>query len=73
MSMVLAGYPMLAQPAVTSFFVPEWIAGTVVQKVQLKDRAGRLWIATYQLQQQADASWRINGCAVVPDPGNSST
>ena len=45
----------------------------VLQRVQLKDRAGRLWTAAYQLQRQADATWRINGCAVAPDSGNSST
>ena len=73
MSVVLAGYPMLAQPAATSFFVPEWADGAVLQRVQLKDRAGRLWTAAYQLQRQADATWRINGCAVAPDSGNSST
>jgi len=73
MSMVQAGYPMLVQPAVSSFFVPERAGGDVVQRVQLRDRAGVLWRATYQLQPQADATWRINGCVVVPDSGKSST
>jgi len=73
MLMVQAGYPMLVQPAATSFFVPTWADGAVVQKVHLKDRSGRLWVAAYQLQLQADSTWRINGCAVIPDPGNSST
>ena len=73
MSMVQAGYPMLVQPAASSFFVPEWAGGAVVQRVQLRDRAGVLWRATYQLQPQADATWRINGCVVVPDSGKSST
>jgi len=73
MSMVRAGYPMLVQPAARSFFVPERAGSTLLQKVQLRDRAGVLWMATYQLQQEADATWRINGCVVVPDAGKSST
>ena len=73
MSMVLAGYPMLVQPAASSFFVPEWAGGAVLQRVQLRDRAGVLWRATYQVQPQTDATWRINGCVVVPDSGKSST
>ena len=73
MSMVRASYPMLVQPVATSFFVPEWADGAVLQKVQLRDRAGRLWLASYQLLQQADATWRINGCVVLPDSGKSST
>jgi hypothetical protein len=74
MSMVLAGYPMLVQPAATSFFVPESTDGVVVvQKVQMRDRAGRLWMATYRLQLQANASWRINDCAVMPDTASSAT
>ncbi len=73
LSMVQAGYPMLMQSAASSFFVPEWAGGAVVQRVQLRDRMGVLWRATYLLQPQADATWRINGCSVVPDAGKSST
>jgi len=73
MAMVLNSYPMLVQPAATSFFVPEWADGSVLQKVQLRDRAGRSWLATYQMLRQPDATWRINGCAVLPDSGKSST
>ena len=72
MAMVQSTYPMLVQPAATSFFQPRLTDGAVSQTVQLRDRAGRLWLATYQLQQQADVGWRINGCAVVADAGKSS-
>lgn len=71
MAMVRTGYPMVIQPASVSFFQPEWADGAVLQKVQLRDRAGRLWLATYQLEQQASAGWRINGCVVAPDAGKS--
>ncbi len=73
MAMVQAGYPMLVKPAAWSFFVPEGTGGTRWQKVQVRDGAGTLWVATYQLKQQPDASWRINGCVVAPDSGRSTT
>lgn len=73
MAMVNSGYPMVVRPAAVTFFLPTWIDGQVLQKVQLRDRAGRHWLASYQLQRQGDASWRINGCVVVPDDGKSST
>jgi len=41
--------------------------------VQLRDREGRLWMATYMLERQADAGWRISGCVVVADSGKSMT
>ena len=73
MAMVKSTYPMVVRPAAISFFQPRRTEGAVWQTVQLRDRAGRLWLATYQLQQQAGAGWRINGCAVVADSGKSST
>jgi hypothetical protein len=73
MDMVRSGYPMVVRPASVTFFQPSMEDGTVLQKVQLRDRAGRLWQATYQLEQQSAAGWRINGCVVVPDAGKSLT
>ncbi len=73
MAMVHAGYPMVVRPASVTFFQPLLVDGTVLQKLQLRDRAGRLWRATYQLEQQATVGWRINGCTVVADSGKSLT
>ncbi len=72
MAMVRASYPMVVRPAATAFFQPRRIDDALWQTVQLRDRSGRLWLATYQLQQQAGVGWRINGCAVVADAGKSS-
>ena len=72
MSMVQTSYPMLLQRAATSYFVPELADGAVLQKLQLRDRAGRLWLVTYQLLQQPDAAWRVNGCAVRPADDKAS-
>lgn len=73
LSMVKSGYPMVLRPAATAFFQPEAADGAVMQAVQLRDRDGRAWLATYELQRQPDGRWRINGCAVLPDSGKSST
>jgi hypothetical protein len=76
MAMVRSGYPMVIRPAAVSFFLPqleEGAPGSVKQLVRLRDAEGRLWIATYLLQRQAGAGWRIGGCAVAPDSEKSST
>jgi hypothetical protein len=73
MAMVRSGYPMVLQPAGVTFFQPSREHGTVLQRVQLRDRAGRLWQATYQMEQQGAVGWRISGCVVVPDSGKSLT
>lgn len=73
MAMVRAGYPMVVRPETVAFFQPQSSDGVVWQTVRLRDRAGRLWLATYQLAQQADAGWRIHGCVVAADAGKSST
>lgn len=76
MAMVRSGYPMVIRPAAVSFFLPQvekLTPESVKQLVRLRDREGRLWIATYLLQRQADTGWRISGCVVVPDSDKSST
>ncbi len=74
MAMVRAGYPMVIRPATVTFFQPSRIDGkTVQQRVQVRDSAGRLWRAIYQLEQQAADGWRISGCVVQPDSGKSLT
>lgn len=75
-AMVIQGYPMVIRPAGTVFYEPRLIAGAVLQDLQLRDAAGRNWLATYQLVQlveQPGRPWRINGVVVVADSGKSST
>lgn len=79
MAMVRSGYPMVVRPAAVSFFLPQAEPGaapaeaTARQQVQFRDREGRLWIATYVLERQAGAGWRIGGCTVAADRGKSMT
>lgn len=75
MVMVRSGYPMVVRPAAVSFFQAQVDIGpppTVTQSVQLRDREGRLWKATYLLERQADAGWRIGGCVVATESEKSS-
>jgi hypothetical protein len=79
MAMVRSGYPMVVRPATVSFFRPQAddvadrTATSVRQTVQLRDREGSLWMATYLLERQPGNGWRISGCVVTADSGKSST
>ena len=77
MAMVRSGYPMVVRPVAVSFFLPQAEPGvapaTARENVQFRDREGRLWMATYRLERQAGAGWRISGCSVVADNGKSMT
>ena len=79
MAMVRSGYPMVVRHAAVSFFRPraddgdDANAAAVRQVVQLRDRDGRLWLATYLLERQPGIGWRIGGCVVTSDDGRSST
>ena len=68
-AMVRAGYPVVYRPAAVSFFKPQTLEGAFIQRVQLTDENGGVWLATYQLERQRDRSWRIAGCEVVPSEG----
>lgn len=74
MAMVAGSYPMVIKPAATVFFQPTRDAdGDVLQVVQLRDAAGKLWRASYLLARQPDSAWRIAGCVVVPATAAGST
>lgn len=66
MAMVVQSYPMVVRPISVAFLRPRSDRGIVVQPVQLRDGAGRPWIAYYGLSREADGGWRINGCVVSP-------
>ncbi len=68
-AMVRTGYPVVYRPAAVAFFKPQLLDGAFIQRVQLTDDDGAVWLATYQLERQRDRSWRIAGCEVVPSEG----
>ena len=71
MAMVRSSYPMLVQPAATSFLRPKAGDDAVIQAVRVRDQDGRTWRATYLLRQQSDRVWRIDGCAVSVEEGST--
>ena len=74
MAMVAGTYPMVIRPAATVFFQPTRDAdGNVLQVVQLRDSAGKLWRASYLLARQPDSPWRIAGCVVAPGAAGNAT
>ena len=69
LSMVRTSYPVVYRPSSVSFFKPEKADRAWVQRAQMSDERGALWRVTYVLEQQADRSWRINGCEVAASEG----
>ncbi len=69
MTMARLGYPALFQPATVTFFKPEQAGNGILQRVQLADAQGVLWVAMYSLQRQPDKLWRITGCTIGVSEG----
>ena len=69
MAMVRTSYPVVYRPAAVVFLHPQWVQGRMVQGVHLTDAGGTLWLALYQLERQADQSWRISACTIQPSSG----
>ena len=67
MHMVRASYPVVYRPASVTFLQPKPDQDVVLQPVQMTDAKGASWLAMYRVQRQADKSWRIAGCILVPN------
>ncbi|HEY6512203.1 MAG TPA: DUF4864 domain-containing protein [Burkholderiaceae bacterium] len=72
LAMVREQYPVVYRPASVAFLQPEWIDGKLIQRVQMADSAGAPWMVVYELQRQADRSWRIAGCVAARGQGRST-
>src|SRR5690606_6780026 len=60
MSMVRNGYPMVHRPRSYAFGkVEEMEGGRIVQQVLIRGQDGKDYEAVYQLEPQADGSYRI--------------
>jgi hypothetical protein len=65
LEVVRMAYRAMYRPAEVAFRDPMILSGDVVQQLQIKDRAGGIWLAYYSMQRQQDGSWRTNGCHLV--------
>jgi hypothetical protein len=72
MAMVRDSYPALVRPASVAFLKPERSGERVLQALQLTDAHGKAWLALYQMQRLDDGAWRIAGCVLRPNDGQST-
>ena len=70
--MVRGAYPVVYRPSGVIFLKPEAADDELVQPVHMTDPSGTTWLAVYQLLRQADKSWRIGGCVLVPHAGKTA-
>jgi hypothetical protein len=66
MAMVVQGYPQVYRPSRVTFGAVITHLGQPTQMVHLVGPTGEVVTAYYQMQQQADGSWKINGVFLEP-------
>lgn len=71
MNMVKAEYLPVYRPQSITFDSLEILDGRPVQAVILLGPAGEWVTAYYQMEQQADETWRIAGCVLFPLEGET--
>lgn len=62
MAMVRSEYQVVYRPASTAFLKPMGYRNEAYVRVQLIDKDGDAWIATYTLQRLKNRKWVITGC-----------
>ncbi len=62
LEMVRTGYAPVYRPRTVEFRELEVSEGRLIQKVFVIGPDGQPAMALYEMQQQPDGSWRINGC-----------
>ena len=68
MGMVRSGYQPVYRPQEVRFEPLRVEGGEVVQPVVVVGPDGKAVLALYGMERQADGSWRISGCVLVPLP-----
>lgn len=71
MAMVRGGYQPVYRPQAVVFGEVLDTPRGPIQRVFLTGPTGKNWVAIYSLQQQPDGSWRISGCQLVEDKGET--
>ena len=72
MAMVRKGYPVVYRPTSVRFLEPVLEADSLLQRVRMTDDTGASWMVVYELQRQADRSWRIAACVAARSEGLST-
>ncbi len=63
-AMVRNGYPMVWRPADVRFLELREVAGSLWQKVMIKDGDGRVHVLDYQMIRQENG-WKVNGVQLL--------
>jgi hypothetical protein len=71
-AMVRDSYPAVYRPASVAFLKLERRGDRVQQAVQLTDGRGRPWLALYEMQRLDGGTWRIAGCVLSANDGQST-
>ncbi len=71
MAMVRSGYRPVYRPRSVTFGAVVDTPRGPEQRVFVTGPDGRNWVAVYSFEKQPDGSWRINGCVLVEDTGES--
>ena len=71
MAMVRSQYATVYRPQSVEFGDLEWVDGSPVQALIVLGPVGEWMTAYYPMEQQADSTWRIAGCLLVPLPGET--
>ncbi len=66
MAMVRSQYATVYRPQSVEFDDLEWVDDSPVQAVVVLGPMGEWMTAYYPMEQQADSTWRIAGCVLVP-------
>lgn len=72
MSMVRRNYPVVYRPASSAFLTVEGAGNQAVQRVQMQDAKGDAYLAIYTLERQKNKTWRITGCQVIENKGQTA-
>jgi len=72
MAMVRKGYPVVYRPTSVRFLDPVLEGEALLQRVRMTDDTGAAWMVVYELQRQADRSWRIAACVAARSEGLST-
>jgi len=71
LEMVKTAYPAVYRPRSVMFESLGSVQGVPAQEVILLSPEGKLVKAIYLMEQQADGSWKIGGCFLVPVQGET--
>lgn len=47
------------------FSRPEVVNGDAIQLVRITDDTSRVWVAVFWMKQEADSSWKVDGCELL--------